>query len=98
MPTLAEPVAPITLTVYTALEVSHLCSAVAVHGYSIGIHNCRPGNEAGVKCASKCMIPICTESATYFLENEQSISNLIRDYVAVSFISHFLLHTQLSKQ
>ena len=27
-------------------------------GYSIGIHNCEPGNEAGVKCASKCMIPI----------------------------------------
>ena len=30
MPTLAEAVAPITLTTYTALGVSHLCSAVAV--------------------------------------------------------------------
>ena len=30
MPTSAEAVDPITLTMYTALEVSHLCSAVAV--------------------------------------------------------------------
>ena len=31
-------------------------------GYSIGVHNCRPGNEAGVKCPSKCAVPLCTES------------------------------------
>ena len=30
MPTLAEAVDPITLTMYTALEGSHLCSAVAI--------------------------------------------------------------------
>ena len=30
MPTLAVAVDPIILTVYTAVEVSHLCSAVAV--------------------------------------------------------------------
>ena len=30
IPTLAEAVAPITLTVYTALGVRHLCSAVTV--------------------------------------------------------------------
>ena len=30
MPTLAEAVDPITLTMYTAVELSHLCSAVAV--------------------------------------------------------------------
>ena len=30
IPTLAEPLAPITLTMYTALGVSHLCSAVVM--------------------------------------------------------------------
>ena len=30
MPTLAEAVDPITLTMYTAVGLSHLCSAVAV--------------------------------------------------------------------
>ena len=30
MPTLAEAVDPITLMMYTAVEVRHLCSAVAV--------------------------------------------------------------------
>ena len=30
MPTLAVAVAPITLIMYTAVEVSHLCSAAAV--------------------------------------------------------------------
>ena len=30
MPTLAEAVDPITLTMCTAVEVSHLCSAVAI--------------------------------------------------------------------
>ena len=30
MPTLAVAVAPITLTMYTVVELSHLCSAVAV--------------------------------------------------------------------
>ena len=30
MPTLAEAVDPITLTMYTALGLRHLCSAVAV--------------------------------------------------------------------
>ena len=30
MPTLAVAVDPITLTMYTAAELSHLCSAVAV--------------------------------------------------------------------
>ena len=30
-------------------------------GYSIGVHNCRPGRAAGVKCAgSKCVVPMCT--------------------------------------
>ena len=31
-------------------------------GYSIGVHNCRPGNEAGVKCG-KCIVIMCTEKA-----------------------------------
>ena len=31
--------------------------------YSIGVHNCRPGNEAGVKCG-KCTVFMCTENAT----------------------------------
>ena len=31
-------------------------------GYSIGVHNCRPGNEAGVKCG-KCIVFMCTENA-----------------------------------
>ena len=37
-------------------------------GYSIGVHNCTPGNEAGVKCAiasSKCEVPLCTESTLH---------------------------------
>ena len=35
-------------------------------GYSIGVHNCRPGNEAGVNCC-KCRIPTCTENIIFFL-------------------------------
>ena len=38
-----------------------------------------------MKCASKCMIPICTESAVWRinLEYKQSICKLNQDYVAV---------------
>ena len=40
----------------------------------IGVHNCRPGNEAGVKCAStKCVVPLCTESKCSYREYEQDL-------------------------
>ena len=40
--------------VYCSGSESSLLSCY--RGYSIGVHNCRPGNEAGVKCASKCVV------------------------------------------
>ena len=33
-------------------------------GNSIGIHNCEPGNDAGVKC-SKCVVPMCIYTLHY---------------------------------
>ena len=41
-------------------------------GYSIGVHNCRPGKEAGVKCASKCAVPLCTESTLHGVSTWQT--------------------------
>ena len=42
-------------------------------GYSIGVHNCRPGKAAGVKCATgNYVVPLCTLHGCISIDYEQA--------------------------